>query len=236
MADDKILERVKKLLALSSSSNEHEAGAALAKAQALMEEHNLTEGKLRLSEITHANVKSQASVSKMKQHELALMNLVARAFGCKVLWMKSHSNSFDNWARFTLAGPKSQIPIAEYTAQVLMRKLASARSEFVSSLPYGLDRVVKTKEADGFCLGWVAGVARTVHAFSGAAEYSEAIEEYLKTKIQVSDKTAEAQDREIGAMGYYAGKSRGEQESLNRPMEEGERKLKIGETKKLTKE
>ena len=40
--NQKIIERIQKLLALSQSSNEHEAAAALAKAQALLVEHNLT--------------------------------------------------------------------------------------------------------------------------------------------------------------------------------------------------
>lgn len=40
--DQKILDKLQKLLALSASSNEHEAVLALEKAQALMNEHNLT--------------------------------------------------------------------------------------------------------------------------------------------------------------------------------------------------
>jgi len=228
MFEEKILERIKKLLALSTSSNEHEAGSALAKAQALMAEHNLTEGKLRLFEITHTGIKSRSSVSKLKRHELALMNLISRTFGCKVMWKPARSSQEDNWAEFILVGPKSQVPVAEYSALVLMRKLASARSEFVSSLEPRLDRATKTKEADGFCLGWISGVARIVYDFAGTAEDSRAIEEYMKTKFRVSDKTAEAQDREVGVAGYHAGKSCGEKESLNRPINENVKKMQIG--------
>ena len=50
-ADLKVLEKIKKLLALSESQNEHESASALAKAQALMIEHDVTSMQIQLSEI-----------------------------------------------------------------------------------------------------------------------------------------------------------------------------------------
>jgi hypothetical protein len=40
--DQKIIEKLQKLLALAASDNEHEAGLAMSKAEALMREHNLS--------------------------------------------------------------------------------------------------------------------------------------------------------------------------------------------------
>ena len=42
MDHERIIEKVRKLLALSQSDNEHEAAAAAAKAQALLSEYNLS--------------------------------------------------------------------------------------------------------------------------------------------------------------------------------------------------
>ena len=42
MADDKILDKIKKCLVLASSANEHEAAAALRQAQKLMEAHGIS--------------------------------------------------------------------------------------------------------------------------------------------------------------------------------------------------
>ncbi len=46
MASEKILSKIQKLLALSKSSNEHEAQSALLKARKLMAEHKLTESEI----------------------------------------------------------------------------------------------------------------------------------------------------------------------------------------------
>lgn len=48
--DSKIIERVRRLLALSKSDNVHEAGAAAAKAQALMTEHRIAMADVAISE------------------------------------------------------------------------------------------------------------------------------------------------------------------------------------------
>ncbi|GCE83023.1 DUF2786 domain-containing protein [Komagataeibacter diospyri] len=49
MSQKAVMERLKKLIALSRSSNAHEAAAALARAQQLMREHKITEDDLVLS-------------------------------------------------------------------------------------------------------------------------------------------------------------------------------------------
>lgn len=52
----KMMERLKKLLSLSRSANEHEAAAALGKAQELMRELEITEDDLEL--VDYATVES----------------------------------------------------------------------------------------------------------------------------------------------------------------------------------
>jgi hypothetical protein len=58
--DEKILKRIKRLLALSRSSNQHEAALAATKAQALLTEHNLSEAAVNLDEgdssVTHSGI------------------------------------------------------------------------------------------------------------------------------------------------------------------------------------
>lgn len=56
MAPETILERVKRLLALAQSDNEHEASLALARAEELMAEHNIKEAELAEADRETASV------------------------------------------------------------------------------------------------------------------------------------------------------------------------------------
>jgi hypothetical protein len=128
---DDIMRKIKKCLALSSSSEPNEAAAALRQAQKLMEKHGLTTMDVAVSEINETDVRSTAGSTKVPAWELKLMRLVAEAFGCHLLWMRGNSHGrtakelFGSWR---LVGPSSQLPIAQYTAQVLLRKLTKARA------------------------------------------------------------------------------------------------------------
>lgn len=82
----KILEKIRKLLRLSRSDNEHEAAAAAAKAQQLLSEHNLTVGNItpeqaaREFTASHAHRKTRQRL-ELWAHKLAAA--VASAFDCK---------------------------------------------------------------------------------------------------------------------------------------------------------
>ena len=52
MDKEKILDKIKKCLALSKSANEHEAAQALKQAQALMEKHEVNAVDIALSEVS----------------------------------------------------------------------------------------------------------------------------------------------------------------------------------------
>ena len=226
----KILERIKKLLALATSSNEHEAAAAMAKAQALMAEHGLTEAKIRLSDIGHADIKSQFSVSRMKKHELVLMNCIGKAFTVKILWKKSSSYADDVFGTFTVVGRKANVQVAEHIAIVLGRKLRAARADFVRTLPHGTD---KTMEADGFCLGWVYAIAKKVSLVAMDDQTTKLVDEYAEKVFNLKDKEVGAQERKVGAAGFQLGQMAGDREGLYRPMAQGQQQAGIGVTHKI---
>lgn len=68
---EKILEKLKKLLALSKSDNPHEAALALQRAQKLMLAYNITQADLALSDIREGeNVRLHQPVSGQEQQKL----------------------------------------------------------------------------------------------------------------------------------------------------------------------
>lgn len=229
MTDPKIAEKIKKLFALGESDNPNESAVALRMAQELMEKHQLTMGAIHLSGVTHADVRSRSSVSQLKAHENLIMWTVSRAFGCFLVFYPSVGK---NWAQFRLIGGKAQVPIAAYTGDVLMRKLAHARAEFVKNLPEGYTAKDKTMEADGFCIGWGRAIAETVSKFAGVTEeMTLAIEEYKKVNLGINSKNlANVRDRKLGAAGYEAGRIAGAGESLYRPMGSDAAAGRVGQT------
>lgn len=82
----KIIEKIRKLLRLSRSSNEHEAAAAAAKAQELLSEYNLSKDSIRSGQQA-ADLRASRAYKKTRQRletwAYRLASGVARAFDCK---------------------------------------------------------------------------------------------------------------------------------------------------------
>ena len=213
--DEKILNKIKKCLALSASSEPHEAAAALRQAQKLMEIHGISQIDVQRSDIGSTDVSSKVSVSKVNPWELKLMTTVANAFGCKLMWAPSYSWSVDIYGRYTFIGLKSQIELAQYTAEVMQRKLLKAKSVFAKTLAPHMSRATKTAQLDGFCMGWIIEVQKTVHAFALNEETRLMIEEFIQEK---STGKAKQKQKSFGASGFAAGKEAGAGESIHRPM------------------
>lgn len=227
MDREKILDKIKKCLALSQSPEPAEAAAALRQAQKLMELHGISAAEMAQAEVGEAELKSAVSVSRIKDWELKLLNLVAKAFGCRLLWTRSSSwrSGADIYGKYTIIGLKHQVELAQYTAQVMQRKLIKARAEFVNKLPGYMNRGTKTVEADGFCHGWVQSVGKTVHAFALSEEMTKVIDDAVAARRHG---TAKVQQRAAGQFGFHAGREAGSNESINRPMQQKAGNLMIG--------
>lgn len=214
--DQKILDKIKKCLALSTSPEPGEAANALRQAQKLMEMHGVSELHLKLADVGEVHVKSTASVSKPKPYEVILVNTVAKAFGCVAMVAASNSYATDVFATFTLIGLKSQVQIAEYTLTVVLRKHMKAQAEFVRSLP-DIGRAAKIREADGFSRGWADTISKTVQAFAQPEETKDLINQFKDHKYGVT-KHAAVQARKIGNFGWAAGRDAASNESITRPV------------------
>jgi hypothetical protein len=130
--DDKLLDKLEKILAKSKGTdNPEEAATFLEYATRVMEESGVTERDLLRRQIIETKVKSTQSVSVAKDWEQSLMWVVAKAFGCKLMFQKGVSaNKKDYWARWCFVGQKDKAQLAEYSATYLLRLITKARAEF----------------------------------------------------------------------------------------------------------
>lgn len=143
MADDKILDKIKKCLALASSANEHEAAAALRQAQKLMEQHGLTDQDVLASQASEAGAKAGA-VTKPAQWEATLAARIANAFGCELVFSRRTWTT----AEWRFIGAGSAPEVATYAYQVLLRQ--APRSAHCVHL-LGTEARAKASHQDGPC-------------------------------------------------------------------------------------
>lgn len=216
----KAIEKIKKLLRLAQSANEHEAAAALSRAQALMKQHGISGDSPDLSDIDCVSIKSKFKARKPANYFANLTAIIARAFGCKphLAWDWMTEAYYVNFT-----GHNERPEIAQYAYQVLERQLIRARKEFIASQNKRIKRSTKTARADIFCEAWVTGVYDKVVAFALSDEETQQLTEYMEAQ-HPNLKTAKVRDasekRARGGAGnaYFAGYESGKQAQLNRGM------------------
>src|SRR5258708_35854786 len=90
----KIVERIQKLLALSQSSNEHEAASALAKAQALLAEHNLSMAQVQVKDGGRSHyLKEVCDLGSRDNWRRLLLGCIARQNFCEAVQLRGSSMS-----------------------------------------------------------------------------------------------------------------------------------------------
>lgn len=221
--EPEVLARIKKLLALSKSSNVNEAAVALRTAQRMMEEHNLTTEAVEVGQILEEGLRSVATATRAKAWELRLYKGVAQAFGCEL-----YLNPGSSWARgkemyatWMFVGPSVEVKLSVYASHVLQRQLVRARAAFTRNLPDYYSRSEKSGEVDSYCSGWVDSALEKVSPLVPNSAKAKAIENHLAKKKFV-DISSRQNSGSLDAMD--AGLRDGKDVELNRPVSGHDRK------------
>ncbi|MCL7726136.1 MULTISPECIES: DUF2786 domain-containing protein [Pasteurellaceae] len=223
MSNEKLINKIKKLLALAKSPNPHEAARALEMAQKLMKKNQLSE-----EEIVFSEQESDVSFAqKPPSYVSYLTHVICKAFGCEAYFNSGFKSST------VFIGQEERPEIAAYCFDVLYRKLLKARKEFIATQSKRLKRSTLTARADSFCEGWVIGVRQNVTEFAMTPTEKGKLERYF-TQLQAKQNMTEAKCREAGdtreanshnsrRQGYLAG----EKVKLNHGVN-GKESLKLG--------
>lgn len=202
----RILDKIKKLMALAGSNNPHEAANALRKALLLMQEHQLSESDIELSNIAeHSATLANTSKSQPKWN-MILMGMIKQTFG-----VTSYFNP--GLRRCFFVGYQDRAKIAAYCYTVLARQLKAARREFLGRLNKRLLPKTKTARADLFCEGWVSGVYQQVRALVPSEKEQALVAQYMSNihsrlkEAKVREANTTARDQYAGDAGFTAGKS-----------------------------
>lgn len=174
MEHERILDKIKKCLALSKSCNEHEAAIALRQARSLMEKHGYCDQDILAMDAADACAKAGAG-KKPAMWESSLALLVSRAFGCRVIFVAQWYEAGD-W-QFIGCGEAAEI--ASYAFTVLLRQAKSSRATYIKDKLFRCKGTTKTRRADLFCEAWVQSVSSKVQTFSTSAKQRAAIDAYI---------------------------------------------------------
>jgi len=218
----RIIERIKKCLALAESDNPNEAATALRQAQALMRKHAINESDLVAREISCEEVEEpSSSKTKPPTWEASLVQIIGSAFGCRAV--ASRPDSKTQHMKYKYVGLSVNAQAASYTATVMIRQLHQARKRFLERIRNevrlygGTLRVAQTNQAgEVFCIGWVEAVRSHVTAFANETKIEAAIEEQFLVITQ--GRVAKTQSRKIeGNFGgaWAAGEKAGSSVSLH---------------------
>ncbi|MDD2583068.1 MAG: DUF2786 domain-containing protein, partial [Desulfuromonadaceae bacterium] len=115
MGNVAIIEKIRKLLALANSSNEHEAALAAGHAQRLLSEHNLAMADIEAARKPDRADKVETSVSKSLPKWMRHLSAgVSSAFDCQAIHHPATG-------RMTFIGVGSDAQVAAYTFTFLDR-------------------------------------------------------------------------------------------------------------------
>lgn len=207
---EKILDKIRKCLALSKSSNEHEAATALRQAQTLMQQHSITDFDVEHADIREESIRAGAT-SKPVQWETALAQNVASAFSCTVFLKINYAGYW------TFVGTSPSVEIACYAFKVLFRQVKQARTNYIKTK---LKRctTTRTRRADLFCDGWVSEATALVKRFADESAATR-FEDYIKNKYDMT--TFEPRNRNTHTLtsseanDWFNGKRSGKDAQLN---------------------
>ncbi|MBQ8708232.1 MAG: DUF2786 domain-containing protein [Succinivibrionaceae bacterium] len=217
------LERVRKMLRLSKSSNPHEAANALAMAVRMMQEMKISFEDLGVMEIKTILVKTTLSraFNRLPQFESDFVDLICRAFGVDMIY------SYEDGKKcYKFYGLSDRVEIAAFSFEVLARQLNYARKKFIESQRAEYDwrwrfmeRSLKNAIAENFCSGWVQGITEMVTEFNELTPQEQQSMKIYKEKNfknlgSISTREWDYEDND----GYNRGFSSGQEAYLNRPV------------------
>lgn len=175
MKHEKVIDKIKKCLALAQSSNANEAAAAMRQAQALMKKYNVNQDQVELADVTTASGRAN-NAQKPTRYSALLVKLIQNAFGVDAVY--STVTSFGKTtATVEFIGIGAQPEIAAYAYDVLRRQLNKDRQAYLKTLKR-FKPANKTRKANAFAEGWVFSLHDRVHHFARPEKHSQLIEKY----------------------------------------------------------
>lgn len=160
--NDKYKDKIKKLLELSMSDNEHEAGIALRQAMALMNKHNLTKEDVYQQKMICKTI--ETPYQRIPGWYSSLHTAMCRLSGCLAVYANGRPGSEMN-AKVQIAGRERDVDNAVYLIVFLSRALEKGVVNFKRNLSstnrHGVATLVKS-----YRIGFIQKITARMQASS----------------------------------------------------------------------
>ena len=132
----KVIDKVRKVLALAHSANEHEARLALETAARLMRRHALERGDIDFQEEDVACTIVSLGKSRVGQHQRLIASLLSRYFGVRLICSRLYDAAADRSCRtFEIFGTRENVAVAEHCYHFLESRLGALWREYRTACP-----------------------------------------------------------------------------------------------------
>lgn len=223
MSNDKVLDKIKKCLALAASPNSNEAATALRQAQKLMAKHGITETTIADSSIAEGQIHLK-SAKRMSIEETWLLSICMSVFGVKVLRAKGDLH-------VRIFGEKDAIEVCKYAYDVLNTQLTYATEKMRTELKLqGNSGGELRRKLGTYRKGWLSEVNDKVEKLHDP-KMEESIDRVMRAavgNVKLKSKTTRYSVNHEDANVYEKGRRDGEKASLNRAMSGSQQQARIG--------
>lgn len=151
MDDNRIIDKIKKCLALSKSDNQHEAAQALKHAHALMKKHQIDQDRIDIGDIHQTSSEVRFSLSEW---HIMLIDTIEKVFTVVAIFEENPIAKRIRWN-----GGKQSIELASYAYEVLFKQCNQCRTNYLkTNLKKVRIKTNKTYRANQYAEGWVNAV------------------------------------------------------------------------------
>lgn len=225
-ARDKAIEKIRKCLALSHSSNEHEAARALKHAQALMRKHELSLDDLDDFEFQQALVicRDYEFGRKKPMTISSVVSVISNALGVRAIWEPwTDTATYKVYHALRYFGKRDRVIIAEHAHAVVYRAVGHAWRRFLDDR--GGLRLPRGARAS-FYAGWCLRVLSKVEELVISEKENEGIDKAMKKEYGTEELgTSETGTKSVFASVVEEGYRAGEDFEMNKPIGQDRRRL-----------
>lgn len=212
----RIIDKIKKCLALAESQNAHEAATALRQANSLMKLHGIDHSQVNQSTVGEARIHLGAGKNKPPAWRVQLASSAAAALGCIVLIATSRSMK-----EFLFIGPAGMPQLATYAYGVLERQLLADRKRNSENMDSRLSSGKKRRLTNLYSQAWSEAVYEKVRQYGGVEPaHRKAVNEFIAQKFgsppQRKDRPLKVKQDEIDSL--IRGLEDGEKANLHTPI------------------
>lgn len=221
--EDRIIARVRKLLALAESSNQHEAELAASTAQRLILKFNIdVQARARTRDRAYAHAQVGVPSGRVQAHQRNLAALLIEHFFVRGIWVSTYSPlEGKTGSVLEICGRPENLQMAEFVYDFVLRTVERLWNEHKKA------RGIKSnRDRRSFLAGAIAGFSAKLREKRGEAQREglvwvrdAGVDAYVKRRHPrlVSSRSRSQGHREA----YAQGKSAGRTIVLSRPMTSG---------------